>query len=982
MLAAARILVHSLPLLPAPYIHESLRVVEKFRFCRLQLFLFLSLFAYSVHAQDYNYVQYTMKDGLAGSTVFDVCQDKDGFIWFATDAGLSRFDGTQFKNFTIADGLPELEILRLFADSKGRVWFAPFKNMICYYYKGKIYTKNNNVQLKQVQLESIPMIITENRKQDILISAMNTLFLIGADTTNGTNIKKYTSASVIQGAGFDCPPSYDFTIWRNDSLFWIIQGKDVFKQVVEMRKADSRYLVRSYTGYNTVYIKKPPGSSTTTMVGKYLFLNSTNGSWFVDTLTWDRYSAVFLPDKSVNVAMVDSEQNFWFGTNGEGAFKLTSRNIRTYRGTKGGKNEIFSIEKQHGLVLGGSNNGLLYMWRKEMVDSTRFEQYLSLSNNVSSSNRLVCMLKTEYGLLLGYDAFLIKYNLHTRKQVVNLTSIFKSLAAVDAETVIGATARSVVLINTRNLKVTDTVWSGRSTAAIYYDDAYYIGTVEGLNIVSGDRSVERSGEKFKPLFTRTSAFAKCPDGSLWVGTYGNGIIRMKGREVTAHLTTKDGLSSNVCRTLFFHQNKLWVGTDQGITRINVADPLKGMHYYSTADGLPSNQVNALYVDGDTVYVGSPAGLTSFDETKLSANSKCELKILELSVSGKPRLPDSIGHLSYQENSMKIAFVGISYKSGGEILYRYRLKGMQDKWDSTRQTVLDFPALPPGEFELELMAINKFGVQSAPLTITFSIAAPFWKTAWFQFLVIGISVVLIWLGIYRRFQVIRKRYQEKSALKARMNDLEQQALRSQMNPHFIFNCLNSIQNFIVHNDFETTNQYLTEFSYLIRQTLDNSTKSTITLDNEVTYLTRYLEMEKMRFSHSFDYRFEIDPSIDRELVHIPAMLLQPYVENSIRHGVRYIKEGGGLITIKFQKEGQTLICIIQDNGIGRKKASEFKSQLHVEYQSKGMTLTAERILILNRQLEEPITIEVNDLLDPEYKAAGTKITIRFPNTIIT
>lgn len=135
------------------------------------LFLICLLFLPPVlKAQDYNYVQYNTKDGLAGSTIYDMCQDKDGFIWFATEAGLSRFDGTRFKNFTTADGLPEVEILKLYADHKGRVWIVPFKNTICYHYQGKIYTSDNDSLLKKVKLNAVMTCIAGDAEDNIFIS--------------------------------------------------------------------------------------------------------------------------------------------------------------------------------------------------------------------------------------------------------------------------------------------------------------------------------------------------------------------------------------------------------------------------------------------------------------------------------------------------------------------------------------------------------------------------------------------------------------------------------------------------------------------------------------------------------------------------------------------------------------------------------------------------------------------------------------------
>jgi LytS/YehU family sensor histidine kinase len=291
--------------------------------------------------------------------------------------------------------------------------------------------------------------------------------------------------------------------------------------------------------------------------------------------------------------------------------------------------------------------------------------------------------------------------------------------------------------------------------------------------------------------------------------------------------------------------------------------------------------------------------------------------------------------------------------------------------------LEYASLPPGNYEFEMIAINKKGRTSNMVRIPVVVEAAFWQTLPFQVLVIAVVILVTWILVAWRFGIIRKEEQKKVALQQRLNDLEQMALRAQMNPHFIFNCLNSIQNFIINNDLETTNWYLTGFAHLIRQTLDNSEKSNISITNEINYLKRYLELEMMRFGHSFNFSIEVDPAIDPDLVTIPTMILQPYVENSIRHGIRYKRNGEGRIEIKFLKSNSDFLCIIQDNGIGRKKANDYKSQMHVEYQSKGMSLTAERINILNRQLTDPITIEIIDLTDAQNQPAGTKIVIRFP-----
>lgn len=578
------------------------------------------------------------------------------------------------------------------------------------------------------------------------------------------------------------------------------------------------------------------------------------------------------------------------------------------------------------------------------------------------------------------DGLLIRYGGNVKNIRYDYYAV-KSVDLVDDKTILIGSASTVALIDINTMERTN-IWAHRATAVSYYDQEYYIGTVDGLYICNKNGERRYAGSISPQLSNRISYFLKTNDGHLWIATYGGGVVCIKDERVVRHVTEKEGLTSNVCRTLFLHNNYLWVGTDKGLNKIDLWNPAKPIMNYTTTDGLPSNIINVIFIDSNKIYVGSPSGLTFFEESKISNSSRCNLKILDLSFSNKSRAAANHYELKHSENSLKVAFAGISFKSGGDILYRYRLKGLSNTWDSTRQTVLEYPSLPPGIYELQLEAINKYGKTSEMASIPFTINTPYWQTLWFRIGLVALVIGITWLLVSRRFHTIRKREREKTALQQKMNDMEQMALRAQMNPHFIFNCLNSIQNFIINNNLEATNQYLTEFAYLIRQTLDNSDKGAISVSNETKYLTRYLELEKMRFGHSFDYSIEIDPHLDADSTRIPTMMLQPYVENCIRHGIRHKREGAGMVAIKFLQKKSGLLCIVEDNGIGREKAHEFKSHKHVEYQSKGMSLTADRINILNRQHAEDITIEVTDLKDEARQARGTRVAIYIPGNVLT
>lgn len=223
--------------------------------------------------------------------------------------------------------------------------------------------------------------------------------------------------------------------------------------------------------------------------------------------------------------------------------------------------------------------------------------------------------------------------------------------------------------------------------------------------------------------------------------------------------------------------------------------------------------------------------------------------------------------------------------------------------------------------------------------------------------------------------------EQMELKQAVTESELMALRAQMNPHFIFNCVNSIQNFIFKNNIEAANDYLTGFSRLIRQTLDISAQKSISIAEEISYLNSYLQLEQMRFTGKFTYQFFVSPEIQQDSVLIPNMLLQPFVENSIRHGIRYRKDKAGLISINIDQTDKAVIFSLEDNGIGRKEAELLKSSSHIEYQSKGMTLTRDRVAAINKSFKENITIKIIDLFNDAGEGSGTKVEISFPLTLI-
>jgi hypothetical protein len=386
----------------------------------------------------------------------------------------------------------------------------------------------------------------------------------------------------------------------------------------------------------------------------------------------------------------------------------------------------------------------------------------------------------------------------------------------------------------------------------------------------------------------------------------------------------------------------------------------------------------VYVADKKVFVGTPEGVTFFDEEKMASQSRCDLRFIDITVGGQTYYGgDAPSQIPHEKNHIQFNYVGISYKSGGDIRYRYRMLGLDSAWQETRETTLNYPTLPSGDYQLQLQAINKFDVSSKVVAVRFTIEKLLYEKTWFRilmgFLFLAVTGLVIWLFIQR----VRKREQEKTAFIKRISELEQLSRKAQMNPHFIFNSLNSIQQYVMDADVAGANKFISGFSRLIRQTLDFSSKPEISLEEELDYLTNYLDIERTRLENTFDWTVHIGKEVNPADYYIPPMILQPFVENSVRHGLRFRRDKNGIVTITVKREGDHLVCILEDNGIGRKAAMQFKSISPINYQSKGLSLTAERIAMFNREHEHKITMQIDDLEDEAQNALGTRVTIHFP-----
>ncbi len=329
-------------------------------------------------------------------------------------------------------------------------------------------------------------------------------------------------------------------------------------------------------------------------------------------------------------------------------------------------------------------------------------------------------------------------------------------------------------------------------------------------------------------------------------------------------------------------------------------------------------------------------------------------------------------ISHNENLISFGFSALSFSNNEKNQYEYKLEGFDNEWinSGTRREAF-YTHLSPGDYIFRVRGSNHLGVwNTEDRSIKVVVEPPYTQTWWFRILIGLMGIGIITLIFRQRSRSISQSYKHK------LVDLELKALRSQMNPHFIFNSLNSIQYFVLKNEPKEAYTYLTKFSNLMRMILQNSRVKYITLQEENDWLFTYLDLEKLRMENQLDFSIIIDEKLDKKQTYVPSMLIQPYVENAIIHGLLPKAENRKL-TVTFTKHRDKLRCQIEDNGIGREKSAELNASRTKKHKSQGIKLTSERLEILTQDQSTSPEFFIMDLFDDDKNPIGTRVTLFLP-----
>ena len=487
-------------------------------------------------------------------------------------------------------------------------------------------------------------------------------------------------------------------------------------------------------------------------------------------------------------------------------------------------------------------------------------------------------------------------------------------------------------------------------------------------------------------------------GAILVGTT-NGLYQFKQSSDGFSLNSVNGYSlnfSDVRNIIEDNQKNIWVSSRSGIFKLS--NYHGGVISLGKNQGLHANALSyaAFKLRSGELLFGDATGYYAFFPDQLTKNMQPpQIAITDFKISNqiiKPgkgsqlELPieqTSKIQLAYNENTFSFDFAGIHYSNPAENSHLFMLEAHEDTWrNAGTEHSAHYFNLPHGRYVFKLKSVSSDGMW-AMKSIDIEIVPAWWNTWWFR-ISAGFCIALLLYGITRwwinqkfKLQLERsEREMQLANLKRRTTELEMQALRAQMNPHFIFNSLNSINRFILQNNKVQASEYLTKFSKLIRLILQNSQAAFIPLESELESLQLYLELESLRFDHHFRFSIKVDNELDASSIKVPPLIIQPYAENAIWHGLMHKEEKGSLEIELYQKDNM-LCCKITDDGVGRKKAEELKSKSASTHKSMGMRITADRIANLQQKKQMNTYISINDLVFPDGTAAGTEVLMQIP-----
>lgn len=981
---------------------------------RLSVICFF-IFSFQIYSQQPSYTQFTANNGLPSNNVYYVIQDRSGYFWFSTDKGLSRFDGYNFVTYTTADGVSDNEVFDIFEDSQKRIWFACLNGSLSYYDKGIFYNSNHEL-LNKINSPYTGLKVLEDRAHTVFYSTQKSIVKISNnfsvkeivlpdDKANSTLIKRGNGEVI--SLNYDKESVYLENLTLNQRIKFSHDNKFVMPRI--NTKADMIEDNIFFSSYNKLVKKSFDDKKYQVLINfdnmiQFIRKNGDSKLWvgtqkglFLFDCKLNKIERELFKESSISSVFVDNENHLWVTTLDDGVFLVVNNNIEL-------------INKNNGLDFDNSAYLKVIDTNQLFIGSTEFKCAVLKSDgikNIQLSKSSGTGIIRRFQIDKTGNAYLVTpvsvVKLNKKHEIVeNYLSAVKDIYIDEDDSLYVAKSKGISVIHANQLNIyKDTldlflhnhIRLNYSTNFFYKDifnNVFCIGNQGIVPLNSSERIMEDA--KFK---NNISDLAETNDKVLFISSSINGI-KVIYKKQAYYLTKENGLPSNFVTCLIADpDNTIWAGTTNGLVKIiyKIIDGKISFSntIYNKTNGLISNAINDIVFFKNKLWISTEYGLCSFNKKQLVNTSKAPmLNFTSVAFNDSVFFPINEEVISsYDRNNLKITFCGISSGSLNNVKYSYRMNGLEENWNTTSSLQLQYPSLSPGNYLFEIKAININGFPSKIKQLKIKVTPAFYQTIVFKSCIALLLISIAGFIIFYRIKVWRRNHELRESLLVSENrrlelakeeidmqmkllELEQKALRLHMNPHFIFNAINAINGFYVSGDSELGKKYITKLSQLLRMLLDYSTLKFISIQQEFELLDKYFVLNQLRFQNKFEYSIYIEPSINKDIVAIPPMIIQPFVENALIHGIAPLK-GLGKIEVEIFIHNSCLVCVIRDNGIGRKKSAEInKGRIH---NSTGIKVTEERIKSHFSSSSSEPNLLFEDLFDEKNNCIGTLVSFR-------
>ena len=948
-----------------------------------------------VNAQDPVYRSINNLNGLPSNTIYSIVQDANGFLWIGHDKGMSKYDGNVFKNFSTNNQQGRSLSSLLVANQQ--VWSQDFA--------GNFYYVNNDSLILEKKMSSLGFFLPIGiyRKNALYSFHLNKNRIYDLQTKRLTiiHIPKIKFLNNICYVG-DTAYSY-----VNQSILRFVGAQEAtlhtyqeqLPNIFYFQKIDSLFFGFAKSGDRNVYkfdsnkivplLRFPPNLfiQNVQLINNEVWVSTSTGAYCFDRRMNPKYNGFcFFKNTSIATVLEDREHNLLFGTINKGILIVPDLRIREYNFPA--NITSFTVDKAaNEFIAGTASNSLI---RYNYKNSTYKTIYTNATNHEVVH---VFHDKKERINIICTNRIVIEKN---NKKIQELDLSGKAVTKITDGVYAISISHGTILLKLKDSKAAFPNWlkeyyrlssypnvvflakslvRGRSVLFNSTDSILYTATTEGLFYYSPKSSGEIFNKGKKIYATQLQLY----NGVLYAATLNEGLILINQLQVKTQFNTSNNLLSNTIYKMHVYNNAVWMVSDAELQKLDLIT--KKVTLYNNSDGLPKSEIKDIVVLNEKVYLATVDGLVVFDAYQPSINNVPPLLHLNSFFVNQHKInyqPNIV--FSANDNSIEINFSLLSFKANNNAIAQYRVNNGNWITLEKQNRTLSLPSLAAGSYKLVIRAINEDGIISkVPLEFNFFIQAPFYKQFWFVALLVILAMVIVYTYFKFRIKTIEQNNQlvsEKLQLEEALQRSMLSAIKSQMNPHFVFNALNTIQSYIYTNDKENASAYLSKFSELTRMILEMSNKDIVSLTDEIRSLELYLELEKIRFEDKLQYQLTIDEAISSDTTFVPSMLIQPYVENAIKHGLLH-KRNNRLLLIDFKRSENGITVTIDDNGIGRKKSSELQKFKLKKHQSFALSANQKRLEILNKGLKNAISLMIIDKESVYGEALGTKVILHIP-----